>query len=429
MRWRAIPIALRVALVVQVIGIVAWVPTSLMTGADSQYARIHLAHAGLGFVIQVMAVAGTLELARTLAGRARVGGLIAVAGFVANLALVLVWTILSCKQSWLEHELVIRILGYAWTATELATIVGLAIASERLVLGAVSVVLGFAASPPDVLARLVLEPLHLGRHADVLVHTGMELVRTAVLIVLVAVVARTVLTTPDQGRAVSGFRRAARAMWLRVIAAAVVPAITLFVIGARAENGQRALSYALIGAAICNVWALIQFGIGVLQAGCARVPEIGRGILVAASAGALWCAGVAAAQTPEIVRPMFADDSFLRELSLPYLEAWSVVSPLIAIASIALVVGAIAGFAGRRLHHDLHTQASSRGVGFVILMFVSVAIQAWLLPTVRTPSGFVFLTLTALVCSLVATVMMATLCTRAADALDGQPGLPEAKVV
>ena len=69
------------------------------------------------------------------------------------------------------------------------------------------------------------------------------------------------------------------------------------------------------------------------------------------------------------------------------------------------------------------------GVGFVILMLVGIAFQHWLVPTARSENSALFLLLAGLGTTLWATVMMAQLFARAADALDQAPGLPAAKLV
>jgi len=428
MSWKKIPFAFRIAAVLQLVSTTAWIVNTLANTHYKQAARIHLAQAGIGLVIKVMAAVGVLDLARTRVGRAALGARIAFGALVAELALTLGWTVMTSKMSWMDHHTLNLVLGYAWNAVVLVVIVGLAIATERLGVAIAGVVLGFVAVPPEVVAKPVFDALALGPTTTQLVSSGMQVLHTLVLLGLVAFAARGEPAVNDPPRAVDGFRRAARALWMRVIAAAIVPALTLFMVGTR-SGGIDTLRYAMIAAAAFNLWALVQFAVGVLQVARARLPDMTTWLLVLASGCALWYAGLLLAQTPELIRMMFDDKDYMREMGQEYAQAWSIVAPVVAIASIALVVGAIAGFAGRRLNNELHTEAAGKGVGFVIVMFVAIAIQSWLLPFATSTGSLAFLILTALVCGLWGTVMMANLCTRAADAIDAGPMLPTAKLV
>jgi hypothetical protein len=62
-------------------------------------------------------------------------------------------------------------------------------------------------------------------------------------------------------------------------------------------------------------------------------------------------------------------------------------------------------------------------------MLGSVLVQAWMLDGGGARGGFAALTLLAAITALWASVLMAKLCSAAASALRGEPGLPEAKVV
>ena len=62
-------------------------------------------------------------------------------------------------------------------------------------------------------------------------------------------------------------------------------------------------------------------------------------------------------------------------------------------------------------------------------MLSSVAIQQWMLPNAKSLGSFAGMTLLAAGAGLYATILMAKLCTLAADAVDREPGLPTAKLV
>jgi len=59
-------------------------------------------------------------------------------------------------------------------------------------------------------------------------------------------------------------------------------------------------------------------------------------------------------------------------------------------------------------------------------MLGTVAVQQWLVPKADSLGSFAFMTLLAAGAGLAATVMMARLCTRAADSVHAEPGLPTA---
>ena len=58
-----------------------------------------------------------------------------------------------------------------------------------------------------------------------------------------------------------------------------------------------------------------------------------------------------------------------------------------------------------------------------------LGITQWLLPSATSEGSALFMLLAMLTCAVIGTVMMAKLCTIAADAVDREPTLPTAKVV
>jgi hypothetical protein len=153
-------------------------------------------------------------------------------------------------------------------------------------------------------------------------------------------------------------------------------------------------------------------------------------VMLVAAICSLWCAGIAFHQVPHVIGAAYSDRGG-GSIAQEYLEAWTVVAPLLSIATIALIVGAIAGLAGRRGYNDLHTQASSKGVACVILMFANFAIQQWALAKATSQGTALFLLLCMLVAAMIGTVMMANLSTLTAQSLESEPSsnLPTATIV
>ena len=166
---------------------------------------------------------------------------------------------------------------------------------------------------------------------------------------------------------------------------------------------------------------------GALGAMVAEIPAVP---LVLAKAASLWCLGVTLAQLPYTYRMLYAAEEYgYGSAARDYVQALSVIAPIVAIAAIAAVARAIAGFAARRGLEQLRFEAQSKGVGFVTLMLASIGLQQWLLPQMTSEGSLMFMMLGAAVCSLWATVLMARLCALTADSLQAEPGLPTATVV
>ena len=429
MNWRAIPLALKCALILQLVEIAGGL-TYELAETYKQAPRFFLAEEGLTFAIMVLGTIGTLDLARTQTGTARTGAWIAFAGFLGGLVLSFAWTVIECKESWLLHETLLHVLSYIYFATRLAGIVGLAIATRRLGLALAGIVVGLACAPPPFIDNHLFEALRdSGRITRELVHGAMQLGHAGVLLVFAGFAARGEMDTPEPRRAVWGFRMASKAMWIRVFATCAVPLLMLFAMMGRSEGAAKMLQFAMVATIAVGLWSMTQFAVGALAVARSRVAEMGRLSFLFAGVGSLWCAGVSLSQFPKLFRVVYGDGELGRSYLTEDLEAWSVVGPIVAVAAIALVVGGIAGFAGRRLQNELHTQASSKGVAFVILMFATIAIQQWVLPEATSAGSAMFLLLCALIAGLVGTVMMANLCALAADSVEREPGLPTATVI
>jgi hypothetical protein len=144
------------------------------------------------------------------------------------------------------------------------------------------------------------------------------------------------------------------------------------------------------------------------------------GPLYASGVAALLCAGLTIGQTSALYGDSFGDRT----------AWWSIASPLIAIASLGYLTRAIHGLATRRGFHDLRMRSSGTGGFACVLLLVSFVITAVLSSGVRSEDMMVFLMVAALFGGLFGTMMLATLCTAAADAVrDSSPTLPTARAI
>ncbi len=107
----------------------------------------------------------------------------------------------------------------------------------------------------------------------------------------------------------------------------------------------------------------------------------------------------------------------------------SVALPVIVIVGVGILATGLSGFAARRGNDALRSEAQGKGIGYVVLMLVSMAVTAWMVPKARSVGNFAMLSLLAAGASLWGTVMMAKLLGRGADAVESEPGLPQASVV
>jgi uncharacterized membrane protein len=93
-------------------------------------------------------------------------------------------------------------------------------------------------------------------------------------------------------------------------------------------------------------------------------------------------------------------------------------------------VRAVHGFATRRELHDLRMRSSGSGPFACVLLVVSFVITAWLRSGASSEGMMVFLMVASLVCALFGTMILASLCTAAADAVrDSSPALPTARAI
>jgi hypothetical protein len=426
---RALPPSIWISFAASFALIVSHVVVQLVLSQPWGAMRYQLTTSGLGFVAELLALVGALELARRLTGRAALGMRVVTFGFVLQIAIDVVWALLLLKSNLYEHEWVYKTMDYVSWATWLPIPIGLAIAvwDERRALGIAIVVVFVLTWPPRFLAEPMFSWMGHGK-SGVILDSLLRALRYALLFAGFVAAARGATAT-DRHEAASGMRLAAKSLWLRLIAAAVVPLLTLMVIGSRGKGGIELLKVATISALVINLISFTQFGVGALRAARASVPELGRWSLVVGGSGSLFAAGVSLMQLPYVYQVLYKSDGLGFSGGADYIQALALAVPLIVIGGMAIIAVAIAGLGARRGNEILRADAQAKGAGFVVLSLVAIAISTWMAPDAKSLGSLAMMMLLALGAAVTALVMIARLLGLAADELDRDAPLPTASVV
>ena len=428
--WRAVPPAL-------LLGLGAWMVLALVrlvhvvASSDVYAVRLNLVAEGTMFAGYLLAALGTYDLSRRLVGREALGLKIAALGFATLFAVDVSYTFTSFVERLYDHRWIFDVFNYAYFVPALAVMVGLAVALWQVHKGfaVVLLVIAVATHPPQFLQEPLYGWLDLGGHREFwLFDLCVRFVRLAAILWAVLAIARGT-TQPHRVLAADGMRSAAKALWLRLIAAVSVGLLTLIVLAGKGGQGSlEVLKLAMVSAAVLNIIALAMFGLGAVRGARAEVGELPRWLLLVGGGTALWGAGVTLAQLPWLYRSLYKGDSMGGPFE-EYAQVLSIALPVVVTAGVAIVAFAIGSYGNRSGNSELAAQAQSKGAGFVALTLVAIAIQIWMLPKASSLSSFVMLSLLAAVAAFVGSAMMATLCSRTAAVLEGEPSLPTAKVV
>jgi hypothetical protein len=199
----------------------------------------------------------------------------------------------------------------------------------------------------------------------------------------------------------------------------------MLMLGKSGEGAEGIFKLATISVAVVNAISFFIVARGALTILVRDVPALWATLGAAAN---LWCLGVTIAQLPTTYRLLYGDrEEFGFGGSLAdKAQQLAIIAPLVAIAAIAIIATAIAGFAANRGLDQLRAEAQGKGLGFVMLMLAAIGIQQWLLPEQTSEGSVMFFLAAAAACSLGATILMARLCTRAADSLHAETPLPTA---
>jgi hypothetical protein len=430
---RAVPTALFIGLAVPIVWSIARVLILLAWKPEmpGYVPKLILAAEGIYFASSVLVLAGALELARRMTGRARIGLNVAVSGAAISLCADLLAGLIQFTAKPWDHQWIYKVYDYVGAGSTLAFAVGLVLVlpPSRRMLGFVALALVFVTWPVEPVRKVLFGWMSLGRQSSMYFETTLRVVRYSALLA-VAIGASSGTTTTDIYAASSGFRLAAKALWLRVIAAVSVVLLTLMLVAGRSREGMELIRVAMMGQGLVTIGALTMFGGGALRAARASVPGLSAYTLVVGGAASLWAAGVSLAQLPYLYKMLYrTEESYMGKESMEWSQALATTMPIVVIVGVALLATALSGLAARRGNEDLRSSAQGNGIGFVALMLVAVAIQTWMLPKAESVGNYAMLALLAAGAGLWGTVLMAKLLARGAEVVEQEPGLPSASVV
>ena len=398
-----------------------------------------IAEVGIGIALDVLVMAGALELAGRLTGRAAVGARIAAVVSGVSVLVELGWIAITYHDMTNEAfgaDSVWKTLQLVSCAVDLAIVAGLGIATRRLAPALVGCVSSLFATPPWFLRDWMYDGLHLGFRAAMIVQLGPQLVRYGAMLWLAWLASRDTMVQPAPERASLGLRLAARALWLRLIVAAVLFLFVMLLAASASGGGARDLfelyRFAMLAALAVNAIALAMFVRGVLIAARSHAADLSPWRLVAAAAASLWVMGVLLARLPWMYRQLYggSGEFGMGDNYTQFAVALDVTAQLVATGGITALLSAIARLAGRRGLEQLRENAAVRTGAFVVLLGGSIAVQHWIVE--RSP-GSTGLTLTILLLAtaagIYATVIAAKLCMAGAAVVEAEASLPPAKVV
>ncbi|MBV8763020.1 MAG: hypothetical protein JO257_37385 [Deltaproteobacteria bacterium] len=427
--WRNLPPALLAMFVIELLSLVVFTTYELTHSFDASAVRFDLTARGFWLAADVLGVFGALALARRLAGSAATGFRIVAAGFALSLAGQIVWDavwMLHSSGSSSSFETLHELSEWSWFVLKLIPLAGIAVATasthRRIAVAAVVAIV--VCDPAPFLSHHMWGWVVSGWKSQMLLFEVLRLASLAVLAVGSLALAPEPYPAPPTD-AVPGFHAIASGLWLRVIAACTFAGLMLLLLLGKAGDGAMGVfKLATISVAVVNAISFLIVARGALTTLVRDMP--GPWMLVAGIAN-LWCLGVTLGQLPSTYEMLYGDSlRYGGADAMERAQALSIIAPLVAVGAVAAIAIAIAGFAATRGLEQLRAEAQGKGLGFVCLMVAAIGIQQWLLPQQTSEGSMMFFMLTAAGCSLGATVMMARLCTRAADSLHAETALPTA---
>ncbi|HWO20594.1 MAG TPA: hypothetical protein VNO30_17615 [Kofleriaceae bacterium] len=416
MRARALPPALLAGIVMGLVGSVVFAASGLVDGLRGP--RVYMIGWGAIFAEAALTSAGLFELSRRLTGAARRCAHAAGAIF----AVLFVWRV--CRDALVVLDDQTRSELYRWSAVPHGLLVT---AGTALIATAVS---GWTRAPAAAIVSIVAvlgqgwlpglddamaSFFHAHPTARALYWPVLDICGTLALIWLYAVGVRgREDTIADPALAARGARIAATALWLRLVLALVLGPFVVVLL--RAPDLPRIL---LDTAPLLGVVTAAVCAVGLLRLAGSRIEGLPAHRLAFGAALVLWWGGVELGRlvhTRELLQ--FSELSFGAE----FLEAWSIVGPLVAALGLVLAGSSIAAWAEARAAWRLHKSAVSRTIVFGILSTFSVV------PTGAGAASFGRIALFG-VLSIAGLIAMSGLWSRAAELLAEGPTLPTARVL
>lgn len=422
--WRNLPPALLAMFALELLSVVATMTYDLTHSPLESSYRFDLTARGVWLAADVLGALGALAIARRLTGSAATGFRIIAAGFALSLAGSVAWDAIWTLHSDGSIDTLTKLSQWMWFAIKVVPLAGIAVATfathRRLAVAAL--VAAIVATPPPPLAPHLYGWLVHGWKSQMILYQVLHLVSLALLAATALALAPEPYPAPPSD-AIPGLRAIASGLWLRVIAACTFAGLLiLLALGKGGDGAFSVFKLATISVAVVNAISFIIVGRGALTTLVRDMPTTS---MTLAGVANFWCLGVTLGQLPATYQLLYGGRSYGGDLE-SRAQALSIIAPLVAVAAVAAIATAISRFAGNRGLDQLRAEAQSKGLGFVTLMVAAVGIQYWLLPDQTSDGSAMFLLVAAAGCSLGATVLMARLCTRAADSLHAEIPLPTA---
>jgi hypothetical protein len=440
-KWRDIPLALRIALVLKLAILVVnvalrWVEPGLIASELVQSVA-----AAMGFAVQVLFAVGTFELAQRLVRGARRGAQIAWFAALLDLALVAASTVGLNQRFGLDVEHWWRLSLYLHLPVDVGLVAGLTLAgwSRRRGIAVLGLLVGLTAVwLPLVMERTSEDMLSFFRSWEHLqtVDSGLHL--AALLLLALASSVEDAAAPPPL--ATRGIRLAMRTLWLRALAVGLGAAIALIATVSESDDALQFAGYAMVAVAILSVASLTGFAVGMACVARAAVTGMRALPLYASAVTALMSAQVAIGLVPVCLWMPWWGGIVLRNSFGPYdsdrasttvsvaqvlATMWATVAPLLALASLYCFSLAIAGFAARRSLPDLRLRAR-RSLWASVFLVLPIAIMQWRLATGANDQPSILPLLASLASGVIGAIAMARLSTAASGALPEEPTLPAA---
>ena len=241
----------------------------------------------------------------------------------------------------------------------------------------------------------------------------------ALLVMIHGILREAPAALPSPNHAAEWMRRAGASLMVRVVAA-----IALAVLGIGIIKSPGMMKYVLVLGPAISVLAIVGFAWSLLGVDRAELPAMPRIRLTLGAALVVVSAGLMMNQLIAAFRVFGDRDS---SYALQEVEMWSVIAPLLSIAGMVLACSAIASWAVKTGNESVREMAIARAIVHAVLsvlvLFVPLALGK------ATSSGAVLgIALIGAIAAIVSIVVVATVFTRAADAIQPSPMLPEARL-
>ncbi len=331
--WRAVPLALRVALILTVAAELCEL-FQFAIGSTETFLEWMVGMQGIQFAARVAIVVGTLELVQIVPLRRRFGAKLIAAGAIASFTASCLYFVAALEPSWLPSwgETVV---AWGWYGSALAVGVGFAwIAWKKPVIAIVGAVVWLNANSP------VSTWLYANHHA-MLQHIGfvLHVLGTLSLLALAMVAVSDVPTgfvIPEPRRAKLGYRMLEHSMWWRLMATVLLILLTFMIAGARDSS---AIAIAITLSSVISGVTFAWFAFGALTVARSNIVGVHRGLFVAAAFGSAWCGAVTMARLSSAYGAETFTHAF--ELALPVVAAVTLVLIAIGITKYAAKAGAV----------------------------------------------------------------------------------------